>query len=71
MKTGQCFIFHFNDEDSRGYFFTGIYQNIHGERLMVMCEMLPEEQLDPLTSFWKMSENFFNENLKSGKIELI
>lgn len=67
LQTGQCFIFHFPQRRVKGYFFTGIVDD--GD--LVMCEMVPAHKMDPVASFWKMSETFFNENMQRGTIELI
>jgi hypothetical protein len=67
MKTGQCFIYNFTVENRKGYFFTGLIDN----GLLVMCEMVRRvEDITP-ASYWKMSQEYFDEAVKSGRIELI
>ncbi len=67
IHKGQCFVYHFSEDNQKGYFFTGIIDK--GE--YVMCEMLPAYKLNAETSFWKMSEEFLIESLNNGRIELI
>ena len=66
MRTGQCFIIH-NEGTIKGYFFTGLYD---GGKL-VMCEMVSRPENITCDSYWLVSEDYFNEAVKSGKIELI
>lgn len=66
IRKGQCFVFHFSEDKQKGYFFTGIVDN--GK--YVMCEMVPPHKMTQ-DSFWKMTEEYYKENLENGKIELI
>ncbi len=66
MKIGQCFIYHFTDDNTKGYFFTGIIDNGY----LVMCEMVAPHQMTA-ASFWKMTEDYFNDSVKTGQIELL
>jgi hypothetical protein len=67
MKVGQCFSFKFSEDNVKGYFFTGEFDN---EGKMIMCEMLPKEEID-FTSFWRMSKIYFDNKVKEGIIKLI
>lgn len=71
MKTGQCFVYHYSDGSRKGFFFTGIKEQENGETIFVMCEMLPADKINPKTSFWRMAENYYNQKLADGTIELI
>ena len=66
LTQGQCFTYRFSEGNIKGYFFTGIIDKGY----YVMCEMVLPHQMND-TSFWKMTESFFNEAIESGKIELI
>lgn len=67
MQTGQCFIYHFSDENRKGYFFTGLIDR--GQ--LVMCEMVRRvEDITP-ASYWLMTQEYFDDAVKSGRIELI
>jgi len=66
ITRGQCFTYEHEKGNIKGYFFTGIIEDGY----LVMCEMVPPHKMNA-TSFWKMSEPFFNESIKCGKLELI
>lgn len=66
IQKGQCFVYHFSEDNQKGYFFTGIIDK--GE--YVMCEMVPPHKMT-MDSFCNMSEEYFTENINNGKIELI
>ena len=66
LTQGQCFTYRFSEDNVKGYFFTGIID----KGTYVMCEMVLPHQMT-YNSFWKMSENFLNEAIESGKIEMI
>ena len=66
LREGQCFTYKFDEDNIKGYFFTGIID----KGSMVMCEMVLPHQMNE-NSFWRMSESFFERALESGTIELI
>ena len=62
---GQCFTYK-TEKGIKGYFYTGIREGEY----MVMCEMVPPHKMTK-NSFWKITDEFFNNGVESGMIELI
>ena len=67
LQQGQCFIAKLSERETKGYFFTGLYD---GGKL-VMCEMVNRPEQITRGSYMLVSEDEFNEAVKAGRIELI
>ena len=55
-------------EERKCYFYTGISETKDGKIILVMCEMLPKEQIT-MESFLKISEDDYKDKINDGIIE--